>query len=156
MPGLNHGPGHYGTWVDNNAGGALNLLAEASEIRGGENISRLNRDNAPSVSGRFGNFQIMQQLAAPRLMDVGNDPNLNGDQIVHQPANPQPIDIGNDQSNDSRMAGSDDFQQVFPGLDGLNLNNPFSGVVNEVDDFMISFNSNYDPYPDILDLENFP
>lgn len=91
--------GFFRPWISDEAGNALNLLAEAAEIRSGGSILRPNMENV--FGGGAINAQVVPQPVIPQIMDVGNNPNF--------------------QSNDARMVDSNEMRHVFSNLDDSDL-----------------------------------
>lgn len=135
MSGPSRDHGFFRPWISNEAGNALNLLAEVADTRGSENILRTNVGNASG--GHIINPGVLGQPAVLQLMDVGDDPNFQSDAV---------------------MADSRDFHHVFSGLEDLDLENPLTGVANELlemDNLMLSLEPSHVRYPDALEQQDF-
>lgn len=116
-----HGRGFFRPWVRNGSDNALNLLAEAAEIRSGDSVLRPNVGNFALSGGCAQNSQTHQPFN-PRLMDIGTDPNLHSDDV--------------------HMADQDDLHHAFSSLEGFDLESAIAGVENDtlgIDDIMFNF-----------------
>lgn len=138
MPGPGHGRGLFRPWVCNGSDNALNLLAEAAEIRGGESILRTNVGNSV-FSGSCADNNQPHQPVNPKLMDIGNDPNL--------------------QSDDVHMADSSDLHHLFSNLDDFDLGLSafeIEAEMLEIQNFDLNLEAPHSLYPDFPDPEDSP
>lgn len=133
-----HGRGFFRPWVCNGSDNALNLLAEAAEIRSGESVLRPNVGKFALSGGCADNSQTHQPIN-PKLMDIGTDPNFHSDDV--------------------HMAGQDDLHHTFSSLEGFDLESAIAGFEDDmlgIDDIMFNFDTFNAPHPDFLGSEDFP
>lgn len=137
MPEPSNGRGLFRPWLDNGTGNALNLLAKAAEIKGGESILRTNV-NGEFSGGSSEDVPTLHQLAIPQLMDIGNDPNF--------------------QLEDALMADSGDFHPDISIPNDLIMDNSTIGVENEMlemENFCLNFEIPHVMFPELLDSEDY-